>query len=92
MCCVFTTTTNGNLAIYTCAQVTELRARLKATSTAFQTRENSVAELREAVHHLRIDLLAGQEKAKAQDRKLEEQVTPLFSVFSLRARVACLCS
>eukprot|EP00752_Nemacystus_decipiens_P010307 g9183.t1 len=54
-------------------EVTELRTRLKATSTAFQTRENSVAELREALHQLRLDLCAGQEKAKAQDRKLEEQ-------------------
>eukprot|EP00903_Cladosiphon_okamuranus_P010345 g9788.t1 len=54
-------------------EVTELRARLQATSTAFQTRENSVAELREAVHHLRLDLRAGQEKTEAQARKLEEQ-------------------
>lgn len=59
--------------------MTELRARLKATSAAFQTRENSVAELREAVHHLRLDLRLGQEKTKAQARKLEEQVT--FFVF-----------
>ncbi|CAB1117983.1 unnamed protein product [Ectocarpus sp. CCAP 1310/34] len=56
-------------------EVTELRARLKATSTAFQTRENSVAELREAVQTLTLDLRAGQEKARAQSRKLEQQVT-----------------
>lgn len=56
-------------------KVTELRARLKATSTAFQTRENSVAELREAVQTLTLDLRAGQEKARAQSRKLEQQVT-----------------
>ncbi|CAM9925227.1 unnamed protein product, partial [Ectocarpus sp. 4 AP-2014] len=54
-------------------EVTELRARLKATSTAFQTRENSVAELREAVQTLTLDLRAGQEKARAQSRKLEQQ-------------------
>lgn len=58
--------------------MTELRARLQATSTACQTRENSVAELREAVHHLRLDLRAGQEKTKAQARKLEEQVSIYF--------------
>lgn len=60
--------------------MTELRARLKATSAAFQTRENSVAELREAVHHLRLDLRAGQEKTSAQARMLEEQVGDPFSV------------
>ncbi|CBJ27827.1 hypothetical protein Esi_0085_0093 [Ectocarpus siliculosus] len=54
-------------------EVTELRARLKATSTAFQTRENSVADLREAVQTLTLDLRAGQEKARAQSRKLEQQ-------------------
>lgn len=62
--------------------MTELRARLHATSTAFQTRENSVAELREAVHDLRLDLLAGQQKTKAQARKLEEQVMAVLCSYN----------
>lgn len=55
-------------------QVSELRARLKATSAAFQTREKSLAELREAVVELEQDRRAGQEKFRAQSRKLEDQV------------------
>lgn len=58
--------------------MTELRARLKATSAAFQTRESSVAELREAVQQSRLELRAEQEKARAQARKLEEQVSLLL--------------
>ncbi len=58
--------------------MTELRARLKATSAAFQTRESSVAELREAVQQSRLELRAGQEKARAQAKKLEEQVSVLL--------------
>lgn len=33
-----------------------------------------MAELREAVENLRLDLRAGQEKSRAQSRKLEQQV------------------
>eukprot|EP00904_Undaria_pinnatifida_P010013 jgi/Undpi1/6141/HiC_scaffold_20.g08626.m1 len=54
-------------------EVSELRARLKATSAAFQTREKSLAELREAVVELEQDRRAGQEKFRAQSRKLEDQ-------------------
>ncbi|CAM9105493.1 unnamed protein product, partial [Laminaria digitata] len=54
-------------------EVSELRARLKATSAAFQTREKSLAELREAVVELEQDRRAGQEKSRAQSHKIEDQ-------------------
>lgn len=70
--------------------MTELRARLKATSTAFQTREKSVAELRGAVQHLRLDLRTGQEKTRAQARKLEEQVTLSLWLYASGRLLVCL--
>lgn len=56
-------------------QVSELRARLKATSTAFQTREKSLADLREAVRALEQDRRTAQAQARAQTQELGEQVT-----------------
>ncbi|CAM9257378.1 unnamed protein product [Ascophyllum nodosum] len=54
-------------------EVTELRARLKSTSSAFQTREKSLADLREAVQTLEEDRQTAEARVRAQARKLEEQ-------------------
>lgn len=56
-------------------QVSELRARLKATSRALQAREKGAAELRQAVQELERDRRAEQTKSRAQAKKTEEQVS-----------------
>lgn len=61
--------------------MSELRARLKATSTAFQTREKSVAELREGMRELEHDRRAAQENIQAQAQKVGQQVSGSRSSF-----------